>query len=374
MSKARSILSAAACGLGLLLATATTACAQSYNRDLWNTMFGPTEGVPGDWTKHFRVGALVGFNLKAQFSMSGTFDVSGNNPGPTGIGGVDHVYDNGYVRVDASGNNGGSTWNWGYQSTNQYNSGSQRLTFNATDSYTTSGSASENSGAQLGLDVAYGGHLTQWGSASVGWEFGFGYLPVSIKDNQTLSASVSRVSHSFDASGIQLPGLLGESSQGNFIYEGTFNGPGALIGDVAQAGPGETIANVPLTGERTLAANVFSFRLGPTLYWELPPRLALAVSAGAAFGIIAGDLKYNETLHFSDGSTANNQGKSSSTEFAYGGYIGGTLMYHVVKNGDLYVGVQYMPMTSTTFNGDGREAKLDLSGGLYISAGVNWPF
>jgi hypothetical protein len=356
------------------MASITTSLAQSYDDNLWRTLFGQKQDVPGDWTKHFRVGAQVGFNLKAQFSMSGTFDVSGNNPGATGVSRVDHVYDNGYVLVDASGNDGGLTWNWGYQSADQYDSGSQRLSFRATDSYTTSGNATENSGAQLGVDVAYGGHLTQWGRAMVGWEFGFGYLPVSIKDNQALSANVTRISHSFDVSGIQFPGLLGDPSPGGFIYEGTYDGPGALIGDVAQAGPGETIANVPLTGERALDVNVFSFRLGPTLHWELPPRFAVAVSAGAAFGIVSGDLKYNETLQFSDGSTANNQGKSGATEFAYGGYISGTLIYHAVKNGDLYLGVQYMPMTSTTFGSDGREAELDMSGALYISTGFNWPF
>jgi len=374
MLHARTAFSVAACGAGLLLACSTAGLAQSYSDNLWQNLFGPAEDIPNNWTRNFRVGALMGFNLKAQFSMRGKFDVSGNSPGATGVSGVNHTYDNGYVLVDANGNNGGSTWNWGYQSTNQYNSGSQRLTFDATESYATSGSATENSGVQLGFEAAYGGLLTRWGGALVGWEFGFGYLPTSITDNQTMSANVTRVSHSFDASGIQLPGLLGEPGSGDFAYQGTFNGPGALIGDIAQAGPGSTLTEVPLTGERNLDVTIYSFRLGPTLHWELGPRFAVAASAGAALGLVTGDLKYNETLLLPDGSTASNQGKSGSTELAYGGYLSGTLLYHVVKDADFYVGFQYMPMTSVTFGGEGRSATLDLSGALYVSAGINWPF
>src|SRR6478736_309433 len=61
----------------------------------------PADNLIG--TRHFRVGAMVGFNLKADFSMSGTFSASGNNPGAVGVSGQDHIYDDGYVRVDANG-------------------------------------------------------------------------------------------------------------------------------------------------------------------------------------------------------------------------------------------------------------------------------
>jgi hypothetical protein len=39
-------------------------------------------------------------------------------PGPA-RGGVDHFYDDGYVRVDATGNAGGQTWFWGYDTASQ---------------------------------------------------------------------------------------------------------------------------------------------------------------------------------------------------------------------------------------------------------------
>jgi hypothetical protein len=49
-------------------------------------------------------------------------------------------------------------------------------------------------------------------------------------------------------------------------------------------------------------------------------------------------------------------------------------MYHLVQNGDLYVGVQYMSLGNASISGGGRSAQLNLGGQVYISAGINWPF
>ena len=57
----------------------------------------------GDWTRHFRIGAMVGMNIKANFKTKGTFNISGNNPAKV-------IYDDGYVRVDDTGNAGGLCW------------------------------------------------------------------------------------------------------------------------------------------------------------------------------------------------------------------------------------------------------------------------
>ena len=53
-----------------------------------------------DWTRHFRLGALVGLNIKARFTLNGPFNVSGNNP-------ANGIYDDGYEREDNTGNAGG---------------------------------------------------------------------------------------------------------------------------------------------------------------------------------------------------------------------------------------------------------------------------
>src|SRR6478736_9428060 len=85
--------------LPLLVASAGTSLAQSAGWD--SSWDGPSNDEY--WPKHFRVGAMAGFNIKADFKMSGTFAVSGYNPGGV-FPGTDHVYDDGYVRVDELGN------------------------------------------------------------------------------------------------------------------------------------------------------------------------------------------------------------------------------------------------------------------------------
>ncbi len=350
------------CGMGLLIAAPADSPAQSGDEGLWHDLFGPKWDIPAKSSRYFRVGALVGFNFQADFSMGGTFSVSGNNPGPTGVGLANHEYDDGFVRVDVTGNDQNATWYWGYEDASQVVG--NRLYFHSADSFTTTGSATDDSGASVGFDSAYGGRLGRlWGGA-VGWEFGFGLLPIKITDSQPLNAIAIQTEHWYDISQITIPGAP---------YEGSYQGPSTKLNDVANLGAGSGIVPATLTGTRTLDVTLYNFRLGPTLQWELHPRFAVLVSVGASFGIVTGDLEYDEQLHM-PGSVANNQGSSSSTEFVYGGYLAATLLYHAVRNGDFYLGFQYMPMSSATFTGDNRQAQLDMTGGLYISAGVNWPF
>src|SRR6478735_4410843 len=72
--------------------------------------------APSRW----RIGAgyapLIG--LKAEFSGLGRFH-SDFSPQPLG-GKVGYKYDDGFVRVDLSGNIGGETSNWDYQHASQY--------------------------------------------------------------------------------------------------------------------------------------------------------------------------------------------------------------------------------------------------------------
>ena len=96
------------------------------------------------WTRHFRLGALVGVNIDAEFKMSGQFSVSGSQPGTPGQPGVDHIYDDGYVRVDETGNAQGLTSYWGYNNASQYDPVAQTLTFHSASSFTTTSGRGAN--------------------------------------------------------------------------------------------------------------------------------------------------------------------------------------------------------------------------------------
>ncbi|MCL4788390.1 MAG: hypothetical protein KJ070_16600 [Verrucomicrobia bacterium] len=315
-------------------------------------------------TRHFRVGALLGINVKAQFKMSGQFSVSGANPGEPGVSGVDHLYDDGYVLVDDTGNALGLTSYWGYQSASQFDPVAQTLTFHSAKSFSASGGAKSDDSPYLGLDVAYGAKPWRMGRTQIGWEFGFGYLPIKIKDNQPVTADINRTVHAFSTGGILPPAAP---------YNGDPGGIGPVISDVATALADDATAGT-ITGSRTLDTTLFLIRLGPLLHWELHPRWAVSLGVGGAAGYLDGDLRFDERVVSADGGSGQNSGRVEGSEFVFGGYVGATLMFHAEKHGDFYVGAQYMPLGSATISGSGREARLDLSGGVYFTAGVNWPF
>jgi hypothetical protein len=303
-----------------------------------------------DWTRHFRIGALVGLNISANFSTQGTFGVN-HPPG---------VYDNGYVLPDNLGTAFGQTGNWGYNNASQL-SGST-LTMQNTTQYTTSANAKDSS-TDVGFDMAYGGNLCAWGSARIGWDLGFGLLPISITDKSTMPASVVQSTINFNTGGIVVPGAP---------YNGGFNRQGEpTIGYAPIGGTTNTVAGT-ITGSRTLDVTLYTVRLGPSIYWDLNQYFGLSAGVGPAVGIMTGSLKYNEMINTS--TSVPSSGQIDGTEVVYGGYVNASLMYHLVENGDLYVGVQYMSLGDATISGNGRVGTLNLGGQVYLSAGINWPF
>jgi hypothetical protein len=175
---------------------------------------------------------------------------------------------------------------------------------------------------------------------------------------------VTRTVHSYNTRGIYLP---------TAPYNGGNSGIGPTIRDLA-TDESSDIVGASLAGRQTLDVNMFLFRLGPVFHWELGGRFALSASLGAAMGFVAGDLEFRDTLTVDDGSIALNSGSESDTDLAYGGYVNATLKYHVEAHGDLYLSLQYMPMSTVTIEGGGRSAELDMMGSVFISVGVNWPF
>ncbi|MDE3065975.1 MAG: hypothetical protein KGJ60_00345 [Verrucomicrobiota bacterium] len=318
-----------------------------------------TEGYnnPDNWTRHFRLGLLTGLNIRAQFGMSGNFAVSGS--------GTPGVYDDGYVRVDQTGDAGNQTSYWGYDNASQYDPATRALRLTRTQSFTATGGGSGDDAPYLGFDLAYGDSYWRLGRAKVGWEFGFGLLPIHISDNQPMSASVTRSLYSFDVGNILLPAAP---------YHGGPGGLGPTISDLPTATNHLPAVSSTVTGTRSLDVTLFSFRLGPTLYWDVGRQIGLYVGAGPAAGLVTGDLKWDEAITASGGSVAQNHGQIGGTDAVFGGYVNATLVYHPVANGDIYLGAQYMPMTGVTLSGAGREGHLDLGGQVYISAGINWTF
>ena len=316
-----------------------------------------------DWTRHFRIGAVVGMNISADFNQSGLFTLPGNSA-------ASGIFDDGYVRPDQNGDPNYTSY-WGYNNRSlQYNDASQTLQMHSATAYSASGSSSsDGNGAFPGFEMAYGGNLWYWKHARVGWELGFGLLPINISESSTTPATVIQNTYTFHP-GATLGGVGFPSAPS---YQGGSSGVGPVISTAYDLTTSTNTGSI--SGSQTLDVMLYTLRLGPTFYWDLTEHVAGSVGAGPAVGLVSGDYKYDQTVAVGPAST-HNSGQISGTEMVYGGYVNGTLMYHVQANGDadIYVSAQFMPMTDATIGGGGREGRLNLGGQLYLSVGINWPF
>jgi LmbE family N-acetylglucosaminyl deacetylase len=147
-------------------------------------------------------------------------------------------------------------------------------------------------GLAAGCD--YGGTITYWNAARarVGWEFGFGLLPININDSQNLPGTFDQVIQTFSTSVPGSPVVVPQAP-----YSGGPSGYGQLtIPDVASPGGSQTVPGL-VTGTRTLDVMLYNLRLGPTLHWDLSPRWGVSVSAGPAFGIEGSACPPREVSH-----------------------------------------------------------------------------
>jgi len=306
-----------------------------------------------DWTRHFRIGALVGMNINASFSESGTFNISGNDP-------ANGIYDNGYVRPDPTGDPN-YTSNWGYNNASQYNAANNTITMNANTGFSTSSSANSGAGVFPGFEMAYGDNLWYWKHARVGWEASFGLLPIDISYNSSMSATVTQTTFIFNTGGVIVP---------TAPYQGPT--PGALLTNSPSSST-STSSPGTISGSCSLNVMLYTLRLGPSFYWDLTDHIGISLGAGPAVGLVSGDYKYDEIIN-AGGVNAHNAGRIGGTDLVYGGYVNAAVMYHAQDNADIFIGAQYMPMSDAAISGGGREGRLKLGGQLYLSVGINWPF
>ena len=311
-----------------------------------------------DWTRHFRIGGMVGMNIRANFNKSGSaFNISGNNP-------ASGIYDDGYVKPDQTGDPSYTSY-WGYNNASQYNAAKNTLTMSAATQFTPLGStsASVDGGAFPGFDMAYGDNLWYWKHARVGWELGFGLLPINISEKSSTLATITQTTFTFNTAGIVVP---------TAPYQGGPGGLGPLMTNSPSSFSSASSIGT-ITGSQSLDVMLYTLRLGPSFYWDLTEHIGMSLGAGPAVGIVSGDYKYDETIN-AGGINARNTGRIAGTALVYGGYVNAALMYHVQEDADIYIGAQYMPMSAATISGGGRSGRLDLGGQLYFSLGISWPF
>lgn len=308
-----------------------------------------------DSPNRFFFGPRFGMNIKANFQNNASY-FSPVNPGPA-TGGANHTYNDGYVLLDSSGNLGGLTWNWGYQNSSQVVG--DTMQFHAIQS---SGSASATDDPQYGGELVYQrviGNLPILPSGRWGLEFGFGLTDLDLHSNR--SGNVPVITDTYALNGVFPP------SAG---YNGTFDGPGALLGDT----PTRALGSAALTSNQKLSGQIFSLRLGPFAEWNLTSELSLAASVGLTLAPAIIDYDFSETGVISGGGSYAAHGHTSTTELLYGPYVGAVLRYDFNKSWGVYVGAQFQSLNDMAQSVGTHTARLDQSATVYGTVGLSWSF
>jgi hypothetical protein len=303
------------------------------------------------------LGLRFGLNYKADFQNKARF-FNSVNPGPA-TGGVNHRYDDGYVLVDGSsgGNLGGLTTYWGYQNASQVVGSS--MEFHALQA---SGSSSTTDDPQYGLELNYQrvlGTLPAVSSSLWGLEVGFGYTDLDFCSRERGRAPV--ITDAFPL-GLVLPPSAG--------YNGTFTGPGALLGDT----PVRTLGSAAVTANQELSGQLFSFRLGPFAEWQLAPKFSLTASAGLTLAPTSLDYDFSDTGTLASGVSIAARGHTSKTELLYGPYVGATLRYDYSDHWGVYVGAQYQSLNDLDLSIGSRTARFDPGSTVNLTTGIMWRF
>jgi hypothetical protein len=307
----------------------------------------------------FSLGARFGMNFKASFRKNPTPALT-LSPGPA-TGGADHFYDDGSVRPDSSGTASGLTWNWGYQNasqvvgdTMQFHSSQPNPAFSSTRNATDD--------PQLGLELIYQRAIGTFSSSGRwGIEAGFGYTDLDLRANSRGPGRSIVTTDAFALNGVAPP------APG---YNGTFAGPGALLGDT----PSRTITPETLASGEKLSGQLFSIRLGPFAEWDLTQKLSLGASVGITLAPASVDYDFTETVSGAGGLTSITRGHSSKAELLYGPYVSGALRYEFTDRFGAYIGAQFQSLGDLDQSVAGRSARLDQGATIYGTVGISYRF
>lgn len=331
-------------------------------------------GQEASWLTHFRIGMSIGLNIKTEFKTTGTFPTTSNSPGDPTNPNVDHIYDDGYVRVDSTGNapvpdppNLPATSFWGYQNASQLTGAApnQILTYHATKTFTGSAESSSDDSVHLGFDMAYGRSIAEWQRVAIGWEFGFNLTPVNAKDRQPISGSAVQSRATYNTGGSTIPSAP---------YSGPFLAAGSPLINAAGTALPDTVIPGTINGTRSIDAMLYQFRLGPLIRWEMYPRWTLNGSAGGAFGLVNIDYRFDESIDLINGTSTASHGKFGDLDTTFGGYASAVVMYDTGYNWEAFLGGHFIAMGDSKVSSGGREAKIDLGSAFYITVGINWTF
>jgi hypothetical protein len=309
-------------------------------------------------TNRLTLSARFGFNI------SGRFKGFGSSPrvAPDGLG---YNYDDGYVHPDVSGDAGGQTWNWGYDDSASQIAGNTIL-LNRAGSAANPSSQPLDSGLSPGVELVYSREIGNKGKWHYGVEAAVNYLSVSLKNESMFVGDMTRVTDAYPFT----PGTTPPSGP----YQGSFNGPGFVIGDTPVSSVTNIISGATVTGQYQLDASVWGIRLGPWVERQLSERVNVSLSAGLAAALLNVKGSWTEAVELPGIGTTIRSGTGSDNAFLLGGYLTANAVWQFSDRWNLAGGVQYQTLGKYKHSFGSREAELDLSNSIFVTVGLGFRF
>jgi len=318
------------------------------------------EPAPSRW----KVGAAYApiFGLDAEFKGLGT---SGSAFVPQPIApGTNYEYDNGYVRVDSSGNLGGETWNWGYEDASQVSGNQVAMSLSSSNG---DASAREHDEIAQGVDLfAYldMGKVTLGGKdASWGFRAGLHYGRADIGHSGSLTAGTTTITDTYTLTSGVMPGAP---------YNGTPGGPGPMLGETPVRDIVSGAATV--TGSRDLDVHLTTLNFGAYLEIPVAEKFSVSLEGGLSAALADGEYEFDSTTTLTGVGTVNSSGRDSDTKVLPGLYLGASALYQINDQWGLQFSGRYQYMDNFSLEDNGSEATLKFDSAFILSAGVVYSF
>jgi len=320
-------------------------------------------------TNRLSFSGRIGFNISARFKNVRT--AVGNPPAPrTTPNGDPYNYDDGYVLTDVSGNYGGQTWYWGYDNSASQISGNTILLSRTTS--TVGGGATDTfqDNPSYGCELTYNRFLGVCRKTRYGVEVAANYLDISMSARDTFASSATRVTDAYPFTPGTTPPNATPPNTIPGPYQGSFEGPGFVIGDTPVSSSTVVVPGPALTDKRRFDADLWGFRLGPYFEMPLSEPVNLSISGGLAVGILDAEASWSQT----SGSTRIASGSGSDCDVLWGGYINVALTWYLSERWSLVGGGQYQSLANYENSFGGRKVEVDLGHTWFMTFGLSYTF
>lgn len=308
--------------------------------------------------------------VDAKFSERGPFQAP-LSPQALG-GGQNYNYDNGFVRLDSTGNAGGLTSNWGYEDPAQYNPfGGGTIAYSITNQIA-NGNTTDSDDLSSGFEffgyydigdlptLTLGGGSARWGLKAT-----LHYANISISNSSTQTADFHRVTDTFGLNGV-VPPLA--------PFSGSFNGPGPLISDTPTRSTTSILNGTTVTRSRDLDVNVLALTVGPYLELPVSSRFSVNLEGGLSLALISGDYNFGSATTNPVSGTTTLSGKESATSILPGLSVGFNAFYQINDSWSAYAGAKYQYFSDFKIDDSSSEAKLDFGKSFVLSLGATWRY